>query len=84
MVMLTTTTFAPVDPAKQRRLMVIVKRMDDLTEERDKLIREMRDEGGSLREIALYAGMTHMGIKKLLERNEPDPDPRDEVEHVVQ
>lgn len=83
MVMLTTTTFEDVDPAKQRRLMVIAKRIDDLTEERDKLIAEVRDEGSSLREIALYVGMTHVGIKRLLERTQ-EPVPDGDQEHVVQ
>ena len=35
---------------------------------RDEAIRQMRAEGASLREIAAAAEMSHMAIKKILER----------------
>lgn len=37
---------------------------------RDRLIREARDDGETLRAIAEAAGLTHTGVKKILERTE--------------
>lgn len=64
-----TPTLTPVDPALQRRLDTVVRRIDELTAERDQLVLQARDEGASLREIAAHAGMTHVGVKKLIGRH---------------
>ena len=64
-----TPTLLPVDPALQRRLDTVVRRIDELTAERDQLVLQARDEGASLREIAAHAGMTHVGVKKLIGRH---------------
>lgn len=61
-------TVAWVDAAVGRRLVAITKRLEALTDERDALIVEARKEGATLREIGLLIGMTHVGVKKLLER----------------
>jgi DNA-directed RNA polymerase specialized sigma24 family protein len=65
----TSATVAPVDPVLARRLDAIVRKLQDLEEERDQLILRAREEGASLREIAEHGGMTHVGIKKLIGRH---------------
>lgn len=40
----------------------------EATSRRDQLIRQMRDEGSSLRSIAEAAGLTHTAIAKILAR----------------
>lgn len=62
-------TFLGVDPEIAKRLNAIVLRLQRLEEERDQLILRAREEGASLREIAQHAGMTHVGIKKLIGRH---------------
>lgn len=42
------------------------------TDKRDALIVQARSEGGTLREIAEMAGLTHPGVAKILERNETE------------
>lgn len=46
------------------------KKQAEWTARRDKAIRIARSEGASLREIAEATGMSHVGIKKLLDRSE--------------
>lgn len=41
----------------------------EATARRDQLIRQMRDEGATYREIAAAAGMTHQGIMRILRRD---------------
>lgn len=65
----TAVTLPGMDPAIARRLAAVVRRLEDLGEERDQLILRAREEGASLREIADLAGMTHVGIKKLIGRH---------------
>lgn len=45
----------------------------EATARRDALIRQMRAEGASLREIAQAAGLTHTGIARILARQNPPP-----------
>lgn len=40
------------------------------TDERDHLILEAHAQGASLREIASHAGMTHVGVKKVIGRHQ--------------
>lgn len=62
-------SFDGMDPALARRLAAVVRRLTELEAERDQLILQAREEGASLREIAALAGMTHVGIKKLIGRH---------------
>lgn len=58
----------PVDPAVAKRLTAVAKRARDNTDERNRLIRQAHADGGSLREIGALAGLTHVGVKKIVER----------------
>lgn len=62
-------TLEGLDPAIAKRLEAIILRLQQLEDERDQLILRAREEGASLREIAQHAGMTHVGIKKLIGRH---------------
>lgn len=67
---MTATPYDPdVDPALQRRLDRVIAEINKLTDERDQLVIQAREDGASLREIAAHAGMTHTGVKKLLGRH---------------
>lgn len=67
---MTATSYDPdVDPALQRRLDRVIADIEKLTAERDQLVIQAREGGASLREIAAHAGMTHVGVKKLLGRH---------------
>lgn len=63
------TTVTTVDPAIARRLRAIATKLNELDEERARLVIQAREEGATLREIAEHAGMTHVGISKLLGRH---------------
>lgn len=65
----TSPTFDAMDPVLAKRLATVVRRLQELGDERDQLILEARDQGASLREIADLAGMSHVGIKKLIGRH---------------
>lgn len=62
-------TFPEMDPALAKRLATVVRRLQELGDERDQLILEAREQGASLRDIADLAGMSHVGIKKLIGRH---------------
>lgn len=64
-----TTVPQVLDPELAKRLERVVLRLQQLEGERDQLILEARDAGASLREIAAHAGMSHVGIKKLIGRH---------------
>lgn len=64
-----TTTVTTMDPATARRLRAIANRLNELDAERAQLILQAHAEGASLREIGEVAGMSHVGIKKLLTRH---------------
>lgn len=63
------TTVTTVDPAIAKRLRLIAKKYVELETERDEMIILAHQQGASLREIAAVAGMSHVGIKKLLGRH---------------
>ena len=67
--MSTTPTVLVMDPELAKRLDAIVLRLQKLDRERAQLILQAREQGASLREIAAHAGMTHVGIKKLIGRH---------------
>lgn len=52
-----------------RRLARVAQRLRAVTAERDALIHQMRAEGATLRQIAAAAGLSAMGVKKLLDRS---------------
>jgi hypothetical protein len=58
-----------MDPDLERRLKATARRLGELGDLRDQLLIQAHEEGGSLREIAAVAGMSHVGIKKLLTRH---------------
>jgi DNA-directed RNA polymerase specialized sigma24 family protein len=58
-----------LDPVLSKRLAAVVRKLQDMEEERDQLILQAREQGASLREIAQQAGMSHVGIKKLIGRH---------------
>lgn len=58
-----------VDPEIARRLRAIAKKLGELDAERATLILSARAQGASLREIAEVAGMSHVGIQKLIGRH---------------
>lgn len=62
-------TVPDMDPELAKRLDAIVLRLQKLDDERAQLILQAREQGASLREIAAHAGMTHVGIKKLIGRH---------------
>lgn len=57
------------DPVLAKRLERVVIRLQQLEDERDQIILQAREAGASLREIAEKAGMSHVGIKKLIGRH---------------
>lgn len=63
-------TLPIMDPAIARRLRAIANRLLELDAERTELILQARADGASLREIAEVAGMSHVGIMKLIDRHE--------------
>lgn len=48
-------TMQVVDPILQRRMDQVVKKINELTGERDQLVLQPREAGASLREIAAHA-----------------------------
>jgi DNA-directed RNA polymerase specialized sigma24 family protein len=65
-----TTTVTIVDPATARRLRAIAAKLDALDKERAALILRAHRKGASLREIGEAAGLSHVGVKKLIERHQ--------------
>lgn len=68
------TTFAPValDLDLAKRLSRASERIDRTVENRDRLILLAYARGASLRDIGDAAGLTHVGVKKLVERIQHD------------
>lgn len=67
---------------EERRLHQAARKFDKAREDRDRLIREAVAKGGSLREVAEAVGLSHPGVKKIVERgftvpaSDEKPDPR--------
>ena len=57
-----------VPPETARRLKVTRERIAETLRERDELIAEAIAAGGTLREVGELAGLTHAGIRFVLER----------------
>lgn len=65
-----TTTFASVtlDPRMAQRLARAVGKASDARRERDELIVRAYISGATLREIGEAIGMSHVGVKKIIDR----------------
>lgn len=79
------TTFAPValDQDLAKRITRASEKLQRDREERERLILFAYAQGASLRDIAEAAGMNHVGVKKLVERIEPDYVVRDKDGNVL-
>lgn len=64
------TTFPPValDPEMAKRLRAAATKARDHTRQRDELIRQAAAAGASLRDIAEHVGLSHTGVKKIVDR----------------
>jgi predicted transcriptional regulator len=58
-----------VSPPVAQQLASQSKRAREATALRDRLIRQMRDEGSTLRSIAESAGLTHSAVAKILAKS---------------
>lgn len=57
-------------PKRQRQLQRAGQKLADALADRDRIIREAIAEGGSLREVGDAVGLSHPGVKKIVERGE--------------
>lgn len=64
-----TVPAVPVDPATAKAIAAAAKRARESTIERDRLIVQAYRAGGGMREIARLAGLTHPGVRRILERD---------------
>lgn len=64
-----TVPTVPLDPAAARRLAALGKKAKDATAERDAYVVEQYKAGGGMREIARAVGLSHPGVRRILERN---------------
>lgn len=65
---MTATTLPPVEAERRQRLEKIARRADDITRQRDREIALAFLSGASLREIADAVGLSHTGVKKIIDR----------------
>ena len=61
----------PVPPNTANRLRAAAAKIDQWTTERDLLIAEAVEAGGSLREVAAEAGVSHQTVKNITARSAP-------------
>lgn len=57
------STLCAMTPDMERALRTAGRKAQEWTAERDRLIREARSQGGTLREIAELVGLTHTAVK---------------------
>lgn len=72
---MTATTTVPavtLDDDLAKKLARVSSRVDTAVEERDRMILVAFATGASLRDIGEIVGMTHTGVKKLVERRQAD------------
>lgn len=67
-----TLTSVPLDMDLAKRLERATSKVGRDIEERDRLILLAFARGASLRDIADVTGLTHVGVKKLIDRVQPD------------
>lgn len=58
-----------LDPTRARAIKKAADQATAATQERNRQIVAAHQEGASLREIAKHAGITHVGVKKIIERD---------------
>lgn len=61
--MVTTLPVMSIDPEMSRSLRTAGRKVQEWTEERNRLIKQAREQGGSLREIAELVGLSHPAVK---------------------
>ncbi len=57
-----------LDPDVAKRLAKAARRAEEFTQERNGLIIEASKNGASLREIASHARISHIGVKKIVDK----------------
>lgn len=62
-----TFTSVPVDPLLARKLQNAAHRLAEWTKTRDQLVCEARQNGGSLREVAELAGVSHTQVNNIVQ-----------------
>ena len=69
------TTLPPValNPDTEKALRTAGRKVAEWTTERDRLIRQAVEEGGSLREVGAAAGLTHTAVKFIAHGRPPKP-----------
>lgn len=80
----TTVGPVPIDQALAKRVRSVAQAAEKKREQRDQLIFEAHEAGASLREIAALAGLSHVGVMKIVAKleaehirplkDEPQPD----------
>lgn len=73
-----TVSVVPIDQALAKRVRSVAQAAEKKREERDQLIVEAHQAGASLREIAALVGLSHVGVMKIVAKNEGL-----EVSHIV-
>lgn len=63
-----TVSTVPVDPDLARRLATAGRKSKEWLARRDELIREAAEQGGTLREIAEYVGLSNPGVLRVIRR----------------
>lgn len=58
----------PIPEELQQRLLKIGQAQQFIDDNRDRLILEAAEAGGSLREIAELVGITHSGVRKIIQK----------------
>lgn len=64
----TTVPPVPIPEELQKRLAAVGRAQRFIDKNRDALIVEAAEDGGSLREIAELVGLSHTGVRKIIER----------------
>lgn len=61
----------PIPEELVKRLLAIGQAQQFIDDNRDRLILEAAEAGGSLREIAELVGITHTGVRKIIQKAKP-------------
>ncbi len=78
-----TVALVAIDEDLARQLAGLAETLEDAAEQRERLIVVAHNAGASLREIATAAGMSHIGVRKLIQRVQDDYVVRDKDGRVV-
>lgn len=65
-----TVTPMPIDPALAKRVRAVAQAAEKKRQERDELILAAHAAGASLREIGDLVGLSHVGVKKIIDRKD--------------